>query len=302
MSCATSPVLREIVLGGALAREFGKRHMFAVESPAEAIRALCANFPAFRTRLLTSDAAGVGYRVLCGRTDLPGLEALHDPMGMQTLRIVPVLRGASKSGMWQIIAGVALIAGSFIPGLNVALWAGASMTFSGLAFSIGVSLALGGVAQLLAPHPKTQNAITATSYSLNGAVNTIGQGNPVPIGYGEMVVGSAVISAGMEADQVPTTLTGVGSLTAIVQLTSAAGVSPTYQLYASWSPAGLAVAYDVTVQGSGYGPVTLARTSGTSVYDVVPGPGPYDVTVNTVKADGSYGPNASTWSTYAGAG
>ncbi|HNQ32149.1 MAG TPA: hypothetical protein PKJ93_00055, partial [Methanoculleus sp.] len=35
-----------------------------------------------------------------------------------------------------------------------------------------------------------------------GPVNTMAQGHPVPVGYGEMIVGSAVISAGIEIDEV----------------------------------------------------------------------------------------------------
>lgn len=38
------------------------------------------------------------------------------------------------------------------------------------------------------------------SYVFNGAVNTESQGHPVPLCYGRMRVGSAVISAGIEAD------------------------------------------------------------------------------------------------------
>ena len=41
------------------------------------------------------------------------------------------------------------------------------------------------------------------SYIFNGPVNTMAQGHPVPIGYGEMIVGSAVISAGISVDESP---------------------------------------------------------------------------------------------------
>ena len=64
---------------------------------------------------------------------------------------------------------------------------------------VGMSLALGGVAQILAPTPNTpepkESAENTPSYLFNGAVNTTAQGHPVPIGYGRLIVGSAVISA-----------------------------------------------------------------------------------------------------------
>jgi predicted phage tail protein len=34
-------------------------------------------------------------------------------------------------------------------------------------------------------------------------VNTTAQGHPVPVGYGRMIVGSAVISAGIDVDEIP---------------------------------------------------------------------------------------------------
>jgi predicted phage tail protein len=71
----------------------------------------------------------------------------------------------------------------------------------------GASLVLGGVAQLLTPMPTVpQGADTQDdprkSYSFSGIQNTSRQGVPVPIVYGETVVGSVVISAGIDTVQV----------------------------------------------------------------------------------------------------
>ncbi len=40
------------------------------------------------------------------------------------------------------------------------------------------------------------------SYVFNGPVNTTAQGQPVPIGYGRLIVGGAVISAGISIDDI----------------------------------------------------------------------------------------------------
>ena len=55
-------------------------------------------------------------------------------------------------------------------------------------------------AQASEPSERPENK---PSYSFNGAVNTTAQGHPVPVGYGRLVVGSAVISAGIDVDEVP---------------------------------------------------------------------------------------------------
>lgn len=124
---------------------------------------------------------------------------LHEPLPPgAVIHIVPRMEGAKNSGLVQVIAGAALIVASFIPGLNVAVWAGMAATWSSLAFSIGASLMLGGVAQMLAPKPHSPSIHHADNGRQNvyfsSLDNMIAQGNPLPILYGEMMVGSRRIS------------------------------------------------------------------------------------------------------------
>lgn len=200
-----------VVLLGELGKRFGRKHQLDVRSPAEAVRALCANFRDFRQFVATSHERNVAYRVLSHKDEV-GLEELHNPAS-KTITFVPVVAGSIfkaigkllDSTVGKILVGAALIAVSFVPGLNVAVWAGATTTWASVAFSVGVSLALGGVAQLLAPTPKTPNRNTeseTTSYIFNGPVNTTSQGEAIPVGYGRMIVGSAVISAGISVEDV----------------------------------------------------------------------------------------------------
>lgn len=123
---------------------------------------------------------------------------LHEPLPPgAVIHIVPRMEGA-KSGWTGILAGAALIAASFIPGLNVAVWAGAAATWSSLAFSLGVSMMLGGVAQMLAPQPKAPSMHSADNSKQNtyfsSLDNMVAQGNPLPVPYGEVMTGSRRIS------------------------------------------------------------------------------------------------------------
>ncbi|SAI70462.1 Phage-related protein%2C tail component [Bordetella ansorpii] len=67
-----------------------------------------------------------------------------------------------------------------------------------------MALALGGITQMLAPQQRglstRDSPDNGASYNFNGPVNTTAQGNPVPVLYGEMFVGSAVVSAGIYAE------------------------------------------------------------------------------------------------------
>jgi predicted phage tail protein len=190
-------MLRKIKLYGALAKFIGQRVLEAdVATAAEAVRFLLANWPELEAHMNDQH-----YRVSIGTYDLD-LEELHHPAGAAPISFVPVVSGAGAVG--RIIAGVALLAAAiFIPGF--AAWAGP--TAYALIIGVGSSLVLGGVAQLLTPTPTVpQGADTQDdprkSYSFSGIQNTSRQGVPVPIVYGETVVGSVVISAGIDTVQV----------------------------------------------------------------------------------------------------
>lgn len=189
-------MLRKIKLYGQLAKFIGKRVLKAdVANAAEAVRFLLANFPQLEKHM-----AEQHYRVSVGDYDLAE-EELHHPAGQQVIRIIPVVSGAGAVG--RIIAGVALVAAAFIIGQP---WLGAT-AFS-LIVGVGASLALGGVAQLLTPVPKIsmgsdKEQDPRKSYSFSGVQQSSRQGIPVPIVYGETLVGSVVISAGIETAQIP---------------------------------------------------------------------------------------------------
>ena len=187
-----------VKLYGMPAQIAGRKHLLEVGSAAEAVRALCVLYPALARWLRGPGKAAplrVVGRLACGRTVGYTAESLSAPQSKGVLRIVPVVAGSG--GFGQIFAGVALIAASFIPGLNIAV--------AGYMFSAGAALALGGAAALITAHfasdPSQQNSPdNQPSYAFNGTVNTTGQGGPVPLGYGRMVVGGQVISVGFASD------------------------------------------------------------------------------------------------------
>ncbi|MDG2508620.1 tail assembly protein [Stenotrophomonas maltophilia] len=187
--------LRTIRLYGLLGARFGRKFRLAVSNPAEAVRALCVLLPGFQQYLMGAKAKGMEFAVFVGRQNL-SKEQLHDPPGTDDIRIAPVLVGSKRGGILQTILGVVLIV--------VGVW---TQNYQ-LVFQGGV-MVLGGVAQMLAPQPKglgaKDSAENTPNYSMNGAVNTQAQGNPVPVAYGGhdtkgMFVGSAVISGGIYAE------------------------------------------------------------------------------------------------------
>ena len=218
---------REVKVYGPLAKFVGQRRFLAeISSAGEAIRMLLANFPGLERHM-----ADQHYKVIVDNYEAD-LDEIHYPAS-QVVKIVPVLGGAG-GGTGKILAGIAIVAASiiFAPTVGGFLGLGAGAVTSGAAGTmaaitsitgaIGVSLILGGVSQLLSPTPQLGQIGPASqslgggrttttegtemdpqeSYSFSGIQNTSRQGTPVPVVYGETIVGSVVISAGIDVDTI----------------------------------------------------------------------------------------------------
>jgi len=185
--------VRNVRLYGQLGSRFGRLHRLAVKNPAEAIRALSAMLPGFEQYLMTAKDRGLTFSLFVGKSNI-SKEEMEYPVGSEDIRIAPVIIGAKRAGVLQTIVGVVLIAiGYFFPPV------------AAYTVPAGIGMIAGGVIQMLSPVPKglssRDSPDNASSYSFNGPVNTQAQGNPVPVLYGRLIVGSAVISAGIRNNE-----------------------------------------------------------------------------------------------------
>lgn len=189
-------MMTTVYLHGSLAKKFGPKFRFEVYNVRQVIDALECARPGFRRAI--RDMKHFAFRVKVGKHyTSPSAELLDLPNVGRTIRITPILESAANSkGIWQIVAGVVLIAASiFIPGLGA---------FAPLIMGMGASLALGGIAQLLSPSPldsPTENK-NKRGYLLNSPVNTRQQGGPVPLLIGEMWLAGVIASAQLIASDV----------------------------------------------------------------------------------------------------
>lgn len=192
--------LRTVKLYGRMAKKYGRVHRLDVATPAEAVRALCVNCPGLREELMTAHERGVAYRCIVDDADIDEAD-LTAPMS-KTFAIVPVVMGANILGdIFKIVAGVALMV--FAAPIALAIAPGSmSLTAAiGTVMAVGAALTLSGIGGLLAPTPKTKDENGNTKNNVfNGPENVTAQGVPVPIGYGRMVVGSAVINAAITVE------------------------------------------------------------------------------------------------------
>ena len=201
---------------GDLGERYGAEHVYHnLRTPADAIKLLCINYPDFRDELFVAHEKGIAYRVLQAGIDL-GIRDLQLPIGQNDLLITPVLTGSDLGGVGNFLLGAALIGASFIPGLQAISVFGTQV--STIVGTIGATMALGSVTQMLSPQPElpsfgvsARSEFQATrpesvnrgfdgqqSYAYLGAQNTVGVGATVPVAYGKVLIGSHVISADVD--------------------------------------------------------------------------------------------------------
>lgn len=193
-------------LHGKLGEDLGKTWDLNVSSVAEAMRAIEANTRSLRKWFLdhskeegySAYAISVNNNFLkfkedCSLEEFRNSEVFMDfEDKLETIDIFPEIVGSG--GFIQIIISVVLIVVAvFVPPLAPVL------------ILAGVGLLAAGVTSLLSKPPPLIpfNAQQAdpinssagevggpSSYLFNGPVNTVGEGGPVPVGYGTMLIGS----------------------------------------------------------------------------------------------------------------
>lgn len=181
-----------LILGGYLGKRFGRFHKFSVYRASEAIRAMCLQVDGFEEALKSAKSKGFEFAVFMGNRNIKDAEHLtlgaHD-----TLRIIPIMEGSKRAGLFQTIIGAIIFVASFyVPGMQ------------GWGQQVGIALMVGGVVQLLSPQPaglkKKEDTENQASYAFGGPTNTAAQGNPIPLFYGLREIGGAVISAEILAE------------------------------------------------------------------------------------------------------
>tara|TARA_R100000353_G_scaffold80536_1_gene60661 strand:+ start:3558 stop:4157 length:600 start_codon:yes stop_codon:yes gene_type:complete len=195
-------MLKKIKVYGTLRKFLGQAE-FEVDlnTPREAISFLKCNFLGVEEHM-----ARQHYTIQCGKKviteDLLNLHTEED------IRIIPLVHG----NFFPILLGAGALWGSSAIAATTfgATLAGTLLT-SALT-SIGTSMLIDGVTSMLAPQQNTMSptsqqdsldpAALASNYSFTGLTNISNAGVPVNLVYGEILVGSIVVSNGVDTVQV----------------------------------------------------------------------------------------------------
>ena len=213
-------MLRTVKVYGHLAEHCGQSVFEAmVRVPADAIKFLLCNFPELRG--LMRDGY---YKVAVGPHDLQLAdcpEQIGYPLAVDdVVQVIPVVSGAG-GGFGKVLAGAALI-GIAIASAGTGLFAGGAAgfgltsggTFAAASFgtklaviagNVGLGLTLSGVSQMISPQPPAPPEFDndpRNNYGFSGIQQTAREGSTIPVVYGETLVGSIIISQGLNVDEV----------------------------------------------------------------------------------------------------
>ncbi|MER0138806.1 tail assembly protein [Klebsiella quasipneumoniae] len=200
--------LVHVQLGGALANRFGRHWHLRASNAAQAINLIDANKPGLnawiRRNAKVYDRYHIQITTKSGATwSVDETEYMMKGAGeeVEKIGITPIQKGGGGKtlGYVQVAIGAAMVV---IGAFTTIFTAGTS---SALVVA-GMSMMMGGLAQILSPqakNPEVRQADNSDSFYFDGPQNTTNQGNPVQLNYGEeILVGSQIASSSITIDQI----------------------------------------------------------------------------------------------------
>ncbi|MBS9778575.1 MAG: DUF1983 domain-containing protein [Gammaproteobacteria bacterium] len=167
-------------------QDFGNEFNFNVNNSAEAIRALITQVDGLQAHIVNgSYHLRIAEKQVTTDTLLDDVK--HQLKDGDVIEIIPVVAGSSKA--------VKVIGGAVLAGIGF-------FTANPYLVSMGVGMALGGVAELLSPTPTMdapKEQEQSKSSAFNSISNTQAEGSCVPVVYGKRMIGSKVISQSVES-------------------------------------------------------------------------------------------------------
>lgn len=189
-----------------LGEEIGKNWELAVNSVAEAVRAIESMTQKFYKYLLLKDKENIKYQIIVNGNPIDTRNIKENNLDsiknselhlnyekLESIDIIPIIEGANSKTLGAIL-GIILI----IIGIVLIFYTGGELASIGYGL-IGVGAGL-AVSSLLSKPPKFDDFREIdnggkTSYLYGGPANIIGEGGPVPVGYGRLIVGSQTVTA-----------------------------------------------------------------------------------------------------------
>jgi predicted phage tail protein len=214
--------MQTVRLEGKLGEKFGEVWEMNITSLSEIFRLIGCQTRGFQQHMIHAAENDIEFAIQQG-SDFYGEEdlLLSNNLKEDDIIITQIPAG-QKSGFAKIIAAVLIVwlmvisaggaagLGSMLGGQGATGGILAGIGSQGIAqfvawsaMGIALNLAMSGISQLLAPGPETDSRETNEAYLFDGPVNQLKQGVPVPIAYGELVVGGSPMNVSYRSSKFP---------------------------------------------------------------------------------------------------
>ena len=192
-----------VFIHGYLGQKYGKQHKFSLAKPRDVFRALDCQYEGFSKELVELGKEGSQYSLVIDDRELSNEVELSSSKAMKVIHIVPVIFGA---GVGALIVGALALAGSAIATTAGAAFIGSlllAVAFSAISFGLQSLLTkppqANAISQSGAQASTAATSATSKSFLFSNRENVASQGNPIPICYGRMRVGSAIIQENVKS-------------------------------------------------------------------------------------------------------
>ena len=197
---------RRLYLEGEIGEKYGHSMVVHAESVRDALRLVEVNNPDFKEYMINCTERGVDFGIEIAGEEIEYEEEILLPLTKGDITITAIPAGGG-GGFKKVLTGILIVmavafapylaaggaqaglagamgyiaGGGWIAGLAATGWMGLAVA------AVGVSIAMSGMQEMMAPDPSTDND-QESSYLFNGAEQNLIEGDPVPVLYGRLQV------------------------------------------------------------------------------------------------------------------
>ena len=180
-------MLRKLYLEGDMGEKYGNIAEVKATTVREIIQYLDANHSGVKEYLLDKQDKKIGFKIKIADEYVQDDRELLLPLDKGDIVITPVPVGSKAA--FKVILGIVLIIFALVSGQ---VWVA---EYGMYLIGAGLGLLASGIAELMAPDPATDNEEeNKEGYLFQGAEQSIPEGNPVPVLYGELRVPGQAVS------------------------------------------------------------------------------------------------------------
>ena len=202
----------KVYLVGEVGEKFGAEWDMNAPRIRDVFNLIACQRPGFKQYIRDLAQKGVSFTIQQG-SDF--LEEKELELNLSSSDTIITLVPAGAKGVGKIIVGAVILAtvgwalSAAAPAalgfMTTGVGAAATLSIPGhIVMGLGLQLVIGGIQEMLMPEPKTDRA-EQDSYLFSGGVNSVREGQVVPVAYGELRVAGRPISVSYIAGK-PTTL------------------------------------------------------------------------------------------------